>query len=158
MAPRGRPPRVAQNEQGSNVVKSPADLSSSLLEPAQTGTADPSTQANTKEPPTTPLKRRLNNDDDDTEPTAPAKRKRRGKLARKECSICCTDVANNQFPKLPHQGAATHDSGVCRKCWELHLLEEISSKGWDAVACPECTEVLSEAELKKIASGKTYGA
>lgn len=106
--------------------------------------------------PTANLKRKLGNLTDTDEHNTPIKRRRNGRQARKECVICCDDVAINHFPKLPHETADTHDRGVCFKCWETHLISEIASKGWNAVACPQCAEVLSEPELRKIASGKTY--
>lgn len=98
-------------------------------------------------------KRKSGQEEDDNEVKPPIKRIR---LARKECTICYNEVAVNQFPKLPHKTAKNHDRGVCRSCWEAHLVSEVSSKGWYAVSCPQCTEVLSEAELRKIASTKTY--
>lgn len=105
---------------------------------------------------TTSKKRKYDEADESSEPSTPSKRGRNGKMARKECVLCCVDVLVNQYPRLPHKTANAHDRGVCLKCWEIHLVSEVSSKGWDAASCPQCTEVLSEAEMKKIASGKTY--
>lgn len=121
-------------------------------------TNDDTTHATSPALETTNTKRKHDDADAGSDASTPVKRGRNGKMARRECIICCTDVAVNQFPRLPHKNADAHDRGVCLKCWESHLVAEVSSKGWDAVACPQCTEVLSEAEIRKIASGKTYEA
>lgn len=101
-------------------------------------------------------KRALEDDGDDN-----GTEKRNGLAAKKrmrrtECSMCCTEVAVNQFPKLPHKGATQHDSQVCLKCWEQHLETEVEAKPWDQVSCQQCSQVLEEKEIRRLASSVTY--
>lgn len=95
-------------------------------------------------------------DDDPIVKRAPQKRQK-GRLHKKECIICFSNVAVNRFPKLPHKDADEHDRSVCFSCWEQHLASEVEAKGWDMIACPQCDKTLEEAEVKKLAKGETYG-
>lgn len=52
-------------------------------------------------------------DDDDDSPELPARKKR---MRRRECDICNTEVAVNQFPKVAHPGARAHIDKVCFRC------------------------------------------
>jgi hypothetical protein len=98
-----------------------------------------------------------------TKPPASKKRKasalapsKKLKMRRKECSICCAALAANRFPKLQHKDAHYHEQGVCFNCWQQHLASAIEANGSNAVPCPECDHTLDEAEIKKLASSKTY--
>lgn len=94
------------------------------------------------------------NDGDADNSSAPKKRK----ISRIQCIVCMSDVAKNQFPKLPHSTDAGrgHASQVCSKCWKAHLKSEIRSNGVEAVACPQCDKVLDDAEIRRLASERDY--
>lgn len=82
-------------------------------------------------------------------------------LPRKECILCCNDVATNHFPKLPHasdplDAESLHSSDVCFRCYSQHLEGEVESKGIDSVRCPQCPKTLVEGEVRKLASSSTY--
>ena len=91
----------------------------------------------------------------DADPAETSPKRKKGKVVRKECTVCCTEVAINRFPKLPHKGAGLHDRSVCFNCWEQHLATEIDSKGWDSISCPECEQRLDGSEIKKLASDES---
>lgn len=71
-------------------------------------------------------------------------------LKRKECTLCCIEVALNRFPKAPHAGHEQHGRNVCFKCWEQHLQVELNNKEWNNISCPECDKALEEHEIKKL--------
>lgn len=125
--------------------------------------------------PGTPKKRALTEEDanatSEVSGSAPKKRhaednkdqtffRKKREISRKECIVCMTDVAKNQFPKLPHSASTTveheHDSQVCFKCWQDHLKSEVESNMFEAVACLQCSKLLVESEVRKLASSFTH--
>jgi DNA-directed RNA polymerase subunit RPC12/RpoP len=74
----------------------------------------------------------------------------------KECTICLEDVATDHYPDLPHAGDSKHGSDVCLRCWDQHLESEITSKGFEGVSCPQCSQRLLETEVRKLATKGTY--
>jgi hypothetical protein len=97
-------------------------------------------------------KKRSAEDDHDGVGQLPSKKR----MKRRECSVCCIDIAVNRFPKVPHKGAESHERGVCFECWERHLDAEVEAQAWNGITCPECNEKLEGPEIKKLASTNTY--
>ena len=83
-------------------------------------------------------------------------RPKRVKMETRECSICCTAVALNQFPKHPHPASMPHKRDACKKCWQAHVAGEVESKPWDAVACLQCPDPLRQWEIKARAHASVY--
>lgn len=100
--------------------------------------------------PPPPVKRERTVDDADVKP-----RKRRS-MARKECVKCCNDVVANRFPQLCHVKAQQHVSKVCFGCWDQHLKTEVENKGFEGVSCPQCSHLLQEPEVRRLARKSTY--
>lgn len=102
------------------------------------------------------VKRERDDDDNDDVDKAPARK--RVTIAPKPCIVCTEDVPKNRFPKLPHKqdGNNKHSSDVCFKCFREHLRVEVENKGHEAVSCPQCSKLLDESEVRKLASSRTY--
>lgn len=66
------------------------------------------------------------------------------------------DVAANQFPKKPHAGDDRHTSDVCFKCYNQHIGVGLDHKGSDLVTCPQCSQKLTEPEIRKLTRVATY--
>lgn len=84
------------------------------------------------------------------------KRSKKRVMARKECIICCAEVTTIRFPKLHHVDAQQHTSDVCLGCWNQHLKSEVESKGFEGVGCPQCSYLLQEPEVRRLAQKSTY--
>lgn len=76
----------------------------------------------------------------------------------RSCIVCLDDVPTNLFPKLPHAISTDneHSSDVCFDCWDNHLMSNIKSSGYQGVSCPQCSQRLSETEVRKVAKASTY--
>ena len=93
---------------------------------------------------------------EDSTPPNPQPDRKKPKLSRKECLICTDEVVKNQYPKKPHAGHEQHTSDVCFKCYNQHIEAEIDQKGPDLVSCPQCSQTLSEPEVRKLTRVATY--
>jgi len=75
----------------------------------------------------------------------------------KECIICCEELPTYHFPgEAPHKPGQECNSSVCFSCFEQHLQNEVDSKKWNEIKCPECAQVLEEQEIKALALEATY--
>lgn len=74
----------------------------------------------------------------------------------KECTICLESMATDRFPDTPHAADDQHSSDVCHACWEQHLESEVNSKVFEGVSCPQCSQRLLEADVRKLANSSTY--
>ncbi|KAI6798054.1 hypothetical protein KC332_g14996 [Hortaea werneckii] len=74
----------------------------------------------------------------------------------KECIICCEEYPVGSFPESPHLPNGKCKSSVCRACFEQHLENEVETKRWNAVGCPECSQGLEEPEMRQLALQSTY--
>lgn len=101
------------------------------------------------------VKRERDHEDDDVDP-APTRKK--VTIPPKPCIVCTDDVPKNRFPKLPHKQDENNkrSSDVCFKCFRDHLRVEVENKGHEAVSCPQCSKLLDEHEVRKLASSQTY--
>jgi DNA-directed RNA polymerase subunit RPC12/RpoP len=74
----------------------------------------------------------------------------------KECTICLESMATDRYPDTPHAAESEHSSDVCHACWEQHLESEVNSKVFEGVSCPQCSQRLLEADVRKLANSSTY--
>ena len=87
----------------------------------------------------------------------PDQAKRGPKQPVKECIICCEEYPTYHFPgETPHKPGQECKSSVCFSCFEQHLQNEVDSKKWSEIKCPECAQVLEEGEIKTLALKTTY--
>lgn len=112
-------------------------------------TTSPSAQTASQPPAGMGTLKRERTDDGDVKPPKRV-------MARKECTVCCEDTALNQFPKLPHVNTRQHSSDVCNGCWDLHLKSEVENNGFEKIGCPQCSQLLQEPEVRKLARKSTY--
>ena len=87
---------------------------------------------------------------DDSASTTSLPERKKARVPRKECSVCLSDVATNQYPKKPHAGEQ-HSSDVCFKCFDQHIKTQVDSTSSGIVSCPQCLQTLAEPEVRKLA-------
>lgn len=73
-------------------------------------------------------------------------------MSRRTCLVCDAEKGINQFPSPKRVSSHEHEQNVCRPCYRSHLDNEIDSKNWDEVACPECPVTLTYKEVKDMTS------
>ncbi|THY16305.1 hypothetical protein D6D01_07734 [Aureobasidium pullulans] len=88
------------------------------------------------------------------ETVEPPKKKR--VLSRRTCTVCDTNKGSNQFPSSTKVSSHDHGANVCRACYMLHIHNEIDSKMWDQVACPECAVLLGYEEVKNMTNAENF--
>lgn len=82
-------------------------------------------------------------------------------LARKqeqECMICCESICIMDFPTTHHESESQylHLDEVCLKCWKVHLRTQVETKSTDQIKCAQCSVLLAEPEIRKLAESATY--
>jgi hypothetical protein len=77
-------------------------------------------------------------------------------LPRRTCLVCDAEKGINQFPSAKRVSSHEHEQNVCRPCYLSHLENEIDSKTWDEVACPECPITLTYKEVKDMTSAENF--
>jgi hypothetical protein len=77
-------------------------------------------------------------------------------LPRRTCLVCDAEKGINQFPSPKRVSSHEHEQNVCRPCYLSHLENEIDSKSWDEVACPECSITLTYKEVKDMTSTENF--
>ncbi|CZT24950.1 uncharacterized protein RCC_10679 [Ramularia collo-cygni] len=89
-------------------------------------------------------------------PDGPPKTRQKKKTKRSECSICNRSLANSAFPKISDKCDHTRDT--CRKCWNAWLKEQIDSVAADQIGCVQCSRILEESDIRKLARPASYAA
>jgi hypothetical protein len=72
----------------------------------------------------------------------------------KECTVCLDTLSKSLFPESLH--ADQHSSDVCSKCFDEHVESELDDKSYEHIGCPQCTQTLTEPEIRKLGSVETY--
>ncbi|KAH0020868.1 hypothetical protein KCU78_g6320, partial [Aureobasidium melanogenum] len=92
--------------------------------------------------------------DSSLEDEIPSKKKKQ--LSRRTCLVCDVEEGTNQFPNHKKVSSHEHDHNVCDPCYRSHLENEIDSKGWNEVACPECSIMLTYKEVKNMTTAENF--
>jgi hypothetical protein len=77
-------------------------------------------------------------------------------LPKRTCLVCDAEKGINQFPSPKRVSSHEHKQNICRPCYLTHLENEIDSKSWDEVACPECSVTLTYREVKDMTSPENF--
>lgn len=83
----------------------------------------------------------------------------RASLSR-TCIICSEEytlrTAASSFPTSCVTDGCTHASSTCLICIEKTILEELFSRGWDRIQCPECPSLLDYNDVRRFATAETF--
>lgn len=65
------------------------------------------------------------------------------------CVACGEEAGpNNHFTKYKITSTCEHAPLICKLCLQKWIKTQLEGTAWDKIACPECTEVLSHADIK----------
>ncbi|KAK6437243.1 hypothetical protein LTR95_006557 [Oleoguttula sp. CCFEE 5521] len=126
-------------------ISTPGDMDHQTLEVIEHPTTCPT-------PPATVKRKRTRNVDAEVRQQS----RKRSRIGVKECIVCTNETLRARIPKLPHADADQHTSDVCFTGWKLHLNGQVATKGFDNIKCPQCTHLLDDKEVRKLAKGSTY--
>ncbi|KOS22601.1 Uncharacterized protein ESCO_002233 [Escovopsis weberi] len=73
----------------------------------------------------------------------------------RECIICCVAKDPEEFPSSPVTKACTHSPRTCFECIETSILADFMSNYWTDIRCPECRELLEQADIDLYADEDT---
>lgn len=73
----------------------------------------------------------------------------------RECAVCNTDIAVQDFPLLAD---CTHQPETCADCFASWIASELESKSWKEIRCPgnKCSIMLQHHEVQRYASAEVY--
>lgn len=74
----------------------------------------------------------------------------------KFCVICDDHQASDQFPSVPELCAESHGSDACAYDWDVYLEMQIDSQRPDRITCIQCSNALSQADIRRLCTGQTY--
>ncbi|KAI4738723.1 hypothetical protein E4T50_10806 [Aureobasidium sp. EXF-12298] len=98
-------------------------------------------------------KRALKVESSSEDEAEPPKKKQ---MSRRTCLVCDVEKGINQFPSPKRVSSHEHEQNVCRPCYLSHLNNEIDSKNWDEVACPECPITLTYKEVENMTNAENF--
>lgn len=118
-----------------------------LLKKSSTGTP-----ANKTSYPKAPTAAGVKRERDKEEQVEPTPERKKAKISLQTCAICAVQLATSQFPEHPH--AKSVDRGACSEvcliCFDKHIKAEITNKSFKIVNCPQCSQTLTELEVRKL--------
>ena len=79
------------------------------------------------------------------------------RLTKRDCSICLESQSLQRFPNRSITSACNHAPDVCLTCLATSIETQISSKLWDQIDCPMCSQRLQYTDVKKFASSVVFG-
>ncbi|KAH0263849.1 hypothetical protein KCU91_g12445, partial [Aureobasidium melanogenum] len=82
--------------------------------------------------------------------------RKRTHLPKRTCFVCEIEKRINHFPNHKQVSSHEHDHNVCEPCYRSHLENEIDSKSWNEVACPECSITLTYKEVKTMTTARNF--
>jgi hypothetical protein len=72
------------------------------------------------------------------------------------CAACAQPLRLDQFPSKPVDSKCTHEMETCSPCWKQWLQVQVASKTFDKIQCAQCTGMLTQSEVKALASQEVY--
>lgn len=77
-------------------------------------------------------------------------------MKKKDCTTCGRRLVTQQFPKALHGSKCTHERETCRRCWRQWLQAQVEHKHWDQISCCQCANLLTQSEIKALATDATF--
>lgn len=97
-----------------------------------------------------------------TTPTAPVSEDHRitkpatTKAPKQECSTCSRTLAASAFFKRLPTTTCKHDVNTCKSCLKSWITTQLEMTTHVKLSCPECSERLSQMDVKKLATKESY--
>jgi len=77
-------------------------------------------------------------------------------MKRRDCTTCDRSHPPAQFAKPPEGSRCTHDRDTCKRCWHQWLKAQVASKTLYQITCAQCSNVLSQSEIRALATKAVY--
>ena len=77
--------------------------------------------------------------------------------SQRECSVCLESLGLDRFPKRNITSTCNHAPDVCLSCLAQSIATQVSTKVWDQIDCPTCSERLQHTDVKEFASSVIFG-
>lgn len=74
----------------------------------------------------------------------------------RECSICLDSLCLERFPKRNITSTCNHAPDVCLSCLAQSIATQFSTKVWDQIDCPTCSQRLQHTDIKTFASSVVF--
>jgi hypothetical protein len=84
------------------------------------------------------------------------KPKPKPKPKRRDCVICGSEKATSSFPRKPPTSTCKHEVNTCTLCTKTHITVQLDSNTHDKLACPECPEILQNADVKRLGTKQAH--
>ncbi|KAI6904654.1 hypothetical protein KC318_g6342 [Hortaea werneckii] len=78
------------------------------------------------------------------------------KPERYDCTTCDRNLSASSFPKYLPTDNCKHLINTCKACTKTHIAVMMDSVTYDKLACPECPELLTNADVKRQAAKDVY--
>lgn len=78
------------------------------------------------------------------------------KPERYDCTTCDRNLSASSFPKYLPTDKCKHLINTCKACTKTHIAMMMDSVTYDKLACPECPELLTNADVKQHAAKDAY--
>lgn len=87
---------------------------------------------------------------------AKPKRAPKPKPQKYDCTTCGRNLAASSFPDHLATDNCKHYINTCKVCTKTYLAVQLDNTTYDKLACPECTEVMQNEDVKRMASKEVY--
>ncbi|KAK5123829.1 hypothetical protein LTR85_002465 [Meristemomyces frigidus] len=78
------------------------------------------------------------------------------KPSKYTCTTCDRHLATSSFPNhLPTDNCA-HLINTCKSCTKTHIAAQLDTTTYDKLACPECAEVMGNADVETLAGREVW--
>ncbi|KAI5269447.1 MFS general substrate transporter [Aureobasidium subglaciale] len=74
----------------------------------------------------------------------------------RDCTVCCDSFHPLTFPAKPPSSDCTHRSEVCPACLQAWVDTKIKDNARRAIACPQCTKILSHHDIRRACDPETF--
>ncbi|KAK4544678.1 hypothetical protein LTR36_003927 [Oleoguttula mirabilis] len=78
------------------------------------------------------------------------------KPQRYDCTTCDRKLAASSFPDHLATDSCKHLINTCKACTKTYIAVQLENTTYDKLACPECAEVMGNADVKRLASKEVY--
>ncbi|KAF1365876.1 hypothetical protein EJ07DRAFT_92584 [Lizonia empirigonia] len=75
---------------------------------------------------------------------------------KKECIVCTDSRSLLHFPSQPPTAQCSHNADVCRRCLRTWIRTTFTSKVWDEINCPTCSERLDYEDVRQFAPSDIF--
>ncbi|KEQ92897.1 hypothetical protein AUEXF2481DRAFT_364913 [Aureobasidium subglaciale EXF-2481] len=74
----------------------------------------------------------------------------------RDCTVCCDSCHPLTFPAKPPSNDCTHRSEACPACLQAWVNTKIKDNARRAIACPQCTKILSHHDVRRACDPETF--